>query len=460
MHLSTLIARNIAGLRTQQFSAAARAKAELAILDTVGVMLAGSDHAGVSALKRVVLGNGSDGQSTVVGDPRRAGLLDAAQINGMAAHMLDFDDSNSQLFGHPSVAVLPALLALAEREGASGRQVVEAYLGGFEAAARIGTGISRYQYTLGWHPTSSVGIFGAVAACALLLDLDEARIAQALGIAASMSAGVKSNFGSMTKPLHVGQAARNGLQAVLLAAEGFTAASDAFEHPQGYLRVYNGGSENYDIDRLLAGWNDPPCVLDLGIKQKRFPVCYACLAPIDGILALRDAHGLRAEDIESIRVEVHPIRFPHINVPDPASPLEAKFSVHFCVAQAFLRGTLRISDFEDDSYRDPLVRSLMARISFGSYGEQDNLGGAEVSVRTRDGSLYQTHVVKALGAGYDHPLTPAMVRAKFEECASRILPAAQVHELYELLGTLSSLPDIRRLTAGLAENSLSHGENR
>jgi 2-methylcitrate dehydratase PrpD len=451
MTLSTRIARNITDLRSRPFSAEARAKAELAILDTVGVMLAGSRHVGVEALKRVVLEQGTSGQtSTIVGDTRKAGLLDAAQINGMAAHMLDFDDSNSQLFGHPSAILLPPLLALAEWRGASGGEVVEAYLGGFETACRIGTGISRYQYTLGWHPTSAVGIFGATVACALLLGLGETRIAQALGIAASMSAGIKSNFGSMTKPLHVGQAARNGLQAALLAAEGFTAAADVFEHPQGYLRVYNGGEANCDLDTLLANWNDPPCILSPGVKQKRFPVCYACLSPIDGILALRDAHGLRADDIESIRVEVHPVRFPHINVPDPASPLQAKFSVHFCVARAFLRSVLRIEDFEDDSYREPQTRALMARISFGAYPDDANLAGANVRVQTRAGKRCQIHIDKALGAGYDHPLSPEMLREKFETCAGRVLGVSRARDLYDLLRNISTLPDIRSLMSRLA----------
>jgi 2-methylcitrate dehydratase PrpD len=450
MHISARIARKITDLRSRPFPAEARAKAELAILDTVGVMLAGSRHAGVETLKRVVLEHGKSGQtSTIVGDTRKAGLLDAAQINGMAAHMLDFDDSNSQLFGHPSAILLPPLLALSEWRGASGREVVDAYLGGFETVCRIGTGISRYQYTLGWHPTSSVGIFGAAAACALLLGLEERHIAQALSIAASMSAGVKSNFGSMTKPLHVGQAVRNGLQAALLAAGGFTANDDAFEHPQGYLRVYNGGRENYDIDTLLSNWNDPPCMLNPGVKQKRFPVCYACLSPIDGALALRDAHGLQADDIDSIQVEVHPIRFPHINVPNPASPLQAKFSMHFCVARAFLRGALRIEDFEDDGYRDPQTRALMARISFGAYADEDNLAGANVSARTRDGTCHRIHIDKALGAGYDHPLSLEMLREKFGICVGRVLNMTQAHDLYDLLRNISTLPDIRHLIARL-----------
>ena len=430
----------------------AREKARLAILDTLGVTIAGSVHPATQRLANVVLATAAPGPAAVIGTAQRINVLDAAELNGMAAHVLDYDDSNSQLLGHPSVAVLPATLAAAEECGASGAELVQAYVVGFETAARMGLGVSRFQYTHGFHPTATVGIFGAVAGAGVILGLDEGQLAHALGIAASMAAGVKSNFGSMVKALHVAQAGRNALLAVRLAREGFTAGQYAFEHPAGYLNAYDRDAENYDIDKIVAGWGEPYCIIDWGIKQKRFAVCYACLAPIDGILDIA-ARGVEPRDVERIDVRVHPIRVPHIDVPDPASGLAAKFSVHYCVARALIAGTLTIEDFEGDRYADPAVRALMERVTFGAY-EGDNIAGAEVRVRTKDGRTFEAFVDAALGANYQHALTDAMVREKFEDCAERALGREQTAVLYDKLRALDDIDDVTALTAIAARPEL------
>ena len=452
MSVTHEIAKNIINLAGTDLPQEAIEKAPLAILDTLGVTLAGSRHEGAAILSRIVLPTAAPGPALVFGTRIRLNVLDAAHLNGTYSHMLDFDDSNLQLRGHPSVSVLPALLAVAEELGASGHEVIRAYIIGFETATRIGMGVNPYQYAKGWHPTSTVGVFGGVAAYSILYRMTEDQITMALGIAASMASGLQSNFGSMTKPLGVGQAARNALLAVLLARSGFTATDLAFDHPRGYLNVFNDGPGNYDVARILSGWGQPFSILDPGFKQKRFPCCYACLGPIDGIEELARLHRLTPADIDQIHVVVHPYRFPHINVPDPRSPLQAKFSVHYCVSRMLMNGTLTFADFEGTCFEDPATRRLMERVTFASR-ESNNADAAEVRVTTTAGNVFEAKIESALGATYKHPLPIEALAGKFRDCASRLLPTPAVEALYDGLRGLDAVPDIRTLTTLVAQVS-------
>lgn len=439
---SEALAERFLTFSRSEMDPAAVERATVAITDTIGVALAGMDHEAMDMLKAVVLPTATAGAATILGSDLRLNALDAALLNGTAAHMLDYDDSNSQLLGHPSVAVLPALLALAEERGdVSGKEFVRAYIVGFETAARLGTGVGRYQYTHGWHPTATIGVFGAIAACSVIAGLDTERAAMAIGLGAHMAAGVKSNFGSMTKPFGVGHAARNALMAVKLAQAGFTSGVEALEHHHGYLNVFNRGPENYDFDKVLQDWGAPYCILDWGIKQKRFPCCYACLAPIDGMLDIRDRQGARADEVEAIHVAVHPIRFPHINVPDPATPLAAKFSVHFCVAKALANGRLTIEDFEAGGLDQPGIAELMRRVSFGTY-EHDNIAGAEVSVALKDGRTLRSSIDAAWGATPRNPLSAELIRDKFMNCSTRVLDERAATRLYEALIRIDEATEI------------------
>ncbi|HET7634224.1 MAG TPA: MmgE/PrpD family protein, partial [Burkholderiales bacterium] len=266
--------------------------AKMGILDTVGVTFAGS----AEPAARIVLQTlaPSDGPCLLFGMGRRSDALNAALINGTASHALDFDDCNNTLGGHPSVPILPALFALAEETGAAGRQFIAAYVAGFETETRISHGVNFYQYTKGWHPTATIGIFGTAAACARLLELDDEKTATALAIAASLAAGIKSNFGTMVKPLHIGQCTRNGLFAALLARNGFSASAVAFEHRQGYFEVFNGAG-NYDASKILRDWAAPLDIISPGIAIKQYPCCGSTHPAIDMMLKLVRAHDIDAE---------------------------------------------------------------------------------------------------------------------------------------------------------------------
>src|SRR5688572_29643976 len=208
MSLALELARRVHALGYDALPPAALSWARVGILDTVGVTLAGSDDES-ARIVGTVIGGGSGGQSLIFGTAKRVSPLDAALVNGTAAHAHDFDDCNNTLGGHPSAPILPALFALADDIGASGRDFVAAYVAGFEVECKISMGVNFYQYTRGWHPSSTIGVFGATAACAKLLKLDEERTATALAIGASLAAGIKSNFGTYVKPLHIGHCARS-----------------------------------------------------------------------------------------------------------------------------------------------------------------------------------------------------------------------------------------------------------
>jgi len=214
---------------------------------------------------------------------------------------------------------LSALFALADAIGASGQDFMTAYVVGFETETKIGLGVNMYHYTKGWHPTATLGVFGAAAACAYLLRLSAAQTATALAIAASFASGIKANFGTMMKPLHVGHCARNGLAAALLARAGYTAnTASAFEHKQGFFQVFNG-TGNYDVARILPAWAHPWDIVAPGIAIKQYPCCGSTHPAIDALLLLLRAHDLQPAQVARLEAWIHERRLEHTNRPDPQS---------------------------------------------------------------------------------------------------------------------------------------------
>lgn len=434
MTLARQFAGNLLRFSRQTFSPAAHEQARTAIIDTLGVTLAGGVQDGAAKLRRVIVPSAAAGKSRVFGTDLRLNALDAALLNGTASHLLDFDDSNSWLHGHISVAVLPALLALADDLELNGDAVLRAYLAGYETAVRMGKAVSPFQYRHGWHPTTSVGIFAGVAACAVLLDLTEEQTATALSICASLAGGIKSNFGSETKALVVGQAARSAVMAVRLAQEGFSAGQTAFEHHHGYFNVFNG-SENVDPTALTESWDGTPHILDTEKSNnfKYFSCCYAILSPLDGVLALREETGLRADEVERIEVQVHPIRFPHINIPQPRDPLAGKFSLHYCVARAYVTGTLTLDDFIDEArFAEPQTQALLGRVSLTTH-EDAVTHTAYVTLTATDGRQFHKRIAGARGSSPAIPLPEGLLEQKFLDCASRVLSATEAQSLYQRL---------------------------
>jgi 2-methylcitrate dehydratase PrpD len=447
MSETTAVADFIAKSRWEDCPAPAVAAARRAILDCLGVMLAGSLEPSARILQAVALAEGGAPLATVVGTGRRTGAVWAALCNGTAAHALDFDDTNFTLLGHPSAPVLSAAIAAGELALADGQALVHAFLIGFEVETTLAAVINPEHYERGWHATSTLGTLGAAAAASRLLGLDATQIRTALAAAASQASGLKENFGTMTKPFHAGHAARSGVLAALLAREGWTASERALEGPQGYFSVLGAAPPRLQaLDTLGAPWK----ILTPGVAVKPYPSCACTHSIIDGALELRRAHGIRPDDVAEVTVGVSAL-VPRILIhSDPRTGLEAKFSAEFSAAAALCDGRVGIATFQDDRARDPALRSLMSRVRVRV--DPDIPGDAErhmwtrVTVRLTDGRSLTVGPREVPGHP-GNPLTPEALHEKFDECARLALPEDRIESVRQMLESLESCPDLRSLTA-------------
>lgn len=441
------LARKINTVRYDSLPEQAIGWAKMAMIDTIGAALAGTGEQCTKIVERISrLDNTCVGPCLVFGGSKRTCALDATLINGTAAHAIDYDDTSKTMSGHPSAVIVPSLIALGEEIDSTGKDIIEAYVAGFETGTGIGRGVNFHHYEKGWHPTATLGIFGATAACARLLKLSDEQLATALSICVSLSAGVKANFGSMTKPLHVGTAARNGLLAALLAKEGFTASGDAFEQSQGFFEVFNG-SGNYDANKITANWGNPLDIIKPGISIKQYPCVYSTHAAVDAAILLRNQSSLKHEQIADVEVCMHQRRLlPHTMRP-ATSGLNAKFSLPYIIARALIDGRLIIEHFEGDAYAEPAVQALMGKVRTKPHFDDDKDYSGAVTVTLQDGTKISESVVSPRGRGPENPLSAEDLKLKFENCASRLLPAAKIEFLYSKLSTLEKLDSIRQITS-------------
>jgi 2-methylcitrate dehydratase PrpD len=350
--------------------------------------------------------------------------------------------------GHPSAPIVPALWALAERRGLGGRALLSAYIAGVEVETRLGRAVNFHHYEKGWHPTATLGVFGAAAAASHLMGLDRVKTAAALALAASMASGLKANFGTMTKPFHVGFCARNGLSAAMLARAGVTSNPAALEHPQGFFKVYDEGQVN--ADAVLAHWADPLDLIEPGIAFKRHPCCASTHPAIDALLILRERHHLRPENVRAIRSWTHPRRLRHTNRPNPTTGLDAKFSVQYVLSRALIQGRLTLGDFDDTAVADKSVRAVMARVLAEPHPKADMESYehffAEVTVTTTDGQELHARVERPLGRDRAHPLPDGALEAKFMDCAVPVVGESSAQALREHLCTLETVASITAIS--------------
>lgn len=326
----------------------AREVARHCILDFLGVAIAGSREplAGI-LVREVATGEGSR-ECALIGRAQRASQLSAALINGAAAHALDFDDTHTAMGGHPSVPVVPAILALAETTGASGRALAEALVAGVEFECRLGTLIGSDHYSIGFHSTGTIGTFGAAAACARLLNLDEEAWMRAIGLAGTQAAGLKSGFGTMAKPLHAGRAASNGLLSAVLARGGFTSNTAIIEAAQGFAATHAGQPITLEDVAALDGR-----FLIRDTLFKYHASCYLTHAPIQAAASIRAREALDPATIDEVEVRVHRSLLGVCNIQNPATGLEGKFSLRATTAMALLG----IDTGSSDSFTDAIVAS-------------------------------------------------------------------------------------------------------
>ena len=458
MPLALEIAQRVHAMRFEDLPSEAIHWAKIGILDTTGVTIQGGRDPSTTIVDKV-LSSHSPGDCVLFGRDHRVGMLDAARINGVAAHALDFDDCNNTLGGHPSAPILPALFSIADEFGVTGRDFITAYVAGFETECKVSMGVNLYQYLKGWHPTATIGIFGATAAAGHLLKMSSQQIAIALGIATSMAAGVKSNLGTMTKPLHVGQCAHNGLFAALLAREGFTSSDTAFEGKQGYFDCYNGEG-NFDMAKILPHWADPLDIIKPGVGIKQYPCCASTHPAVDCMLALRKEHNLKPVDVEKIESYTHSRRLAHTDRPQPKSEIDAKFSVQYAISRALIEGKIIAPYFEGDAYKDPALQIVMRKVQVAPYTTEqfpaDNHFGAELRVTLTNGNVLVKKVDQPHGRTSTAPLSVEALKAKFDNCIAGIVSDADAQKLYSAIQQFEKLADVRTVTALVGGPALKH----
>lgn len=425
-------------------------KAKRSLLDTVGVMLSGAQSDVAPPLTKYLRNNHTNGKSIVLGTSLTAPPEIAALINGTFGHALDFDDGIVSAPVHPSSVVIAALLADAHK--ITGKSLLNAYVVGVEVAVKLATAIGIEHYHHGWHGTGTLGIFGAVAALAHARGLAPVETQTALGIAASMASGVQRNFGTMTKPLHSGWAARNAVVAVELACAGFSAARDALEASNGFFAVY--GNADSDPRRALLQLGAPYAIDEPGLSLKRYACCYASHRPIEGLLALRRELGLSEDNVDSIRCLLAPGSLRALIFPRPKTGLEGKFSLEYALAAGVIDGNYSLWSFSDEAVLRPAANALLPRITaiedprcaagdpYAATRGPSRRGFVEVHVETRDGRKAMRRIDKVPGSpeqelGWDD------IRAKFLDCAiSAGLDMGRAGAAFERIGHVEDCTDL------------------
>jgi 2-methylcitrate dehydratase PrpD len=445
MPLTQDLARFVATLRPADLPEAALPFIRTGFTDTFGTLVAGR-HSDEARMLRQALQPGP-GESRLGIDLGTASAPDAAWLNATAAHALDYDDAAQR--GHISVVVVPALLAEAEALGADGARMVTAYAAGYEAWAELMRREPDHYHNRSWHPTGVFGPIAAAAACASLRGLPLAQTVHALAIAASQSAGLIANFGTMTKPYHAGRAAHAGVMAARLAQQGFTGAVDVLEHPKGLMRGISPQGR-VDVDSPVQAGRDWKLPVG-GVNIKKYPTCFATHRALDGVLELLQAQPLRPQDVRRIEVTISRRNRSTLRFAQPQTALEAKFSMQFALAAALIVGRCGLQELREDFVLRPDVQGLMQRVEVLPEDREDATRPGEapqdiVRLETGDGRSF-TRAVDYVRGGPELALAPGELFAKFEDCLRFGGLRAPARPLFDALMAIDTLAGTHALYA-------------
>jgi 2-methylcitrate dehydratase PrpD len=446
MVITEKIARFIVGISPEEIPGEAFEVARRGIMDFGGVALAGSKEEAGKIIAGYVREMSGKAVAGVIGQGFRAPPHQAALANGTAGHALDYDDLSFTYGAHPSVTLAPVVLALGESLDVPGKEVLTAYIVGFEAGACISSPVAQSHYLQGWHSTGTVGVMGATAAAARLLKLNIHQIIMAFGMAASMASGLRQNFGTMTKPFHAGQAAANGVLAATLALHGFTSHENAVEN--SYAKTL-GCDDKIDWEKEAAHLGRT-FVIARGIGFKPYPSCGGTLGVADAALYLRNEYHPDISLIEEIVLGVGPFENRSL-IHQPRQGMEGKFSMEYCTCRALCDGTLTLRDFTDERVSQPEIQKLIGRVRCEERypmavmgADSSGLNPQSVTIRMKDGREYFRET--PLNAGMPvSPMTDGQMEAKYRDCASLALDGNGVEKSLSLLRDLAALRNIREL---------------
>ncbi|MCI0801853.1 MAG: MmgE/PrpD family protein [Chloroflexi bacterium] len=443
MEVTKKIAEYVVKTSLEDFPPEAIVAAKAAIIDCLGCALAGSKEPLADILADYLTGLGGKPAATVIGRGFKTSAPEAGLINGAMSHALDYDDITFITKTHPSAVLIPAALPVAEEVGASGRDMLLAYLVGFEVACAVGDAISPAYYDdLGWHPTGPLGALGAAAAASRLLGLDAEQTAMAISLGASQASGLRQNFGTMTKPFHAGHACKSGITAAKLVLGGFTAGTDALEGRFGFMRAFSGGND-YDPEKAAASLGSRCFMVESGVEIKKYPCCGSAHLALDATAMIQQREALNAADIERIEVRVDfdpPRSLIHSR---PKEGLEGKFSMQYCLAAEILDGRVGMSSFTDEQVMRPEAQELIPKIEMKrhpgfegqtSWTEAYN----EVEIHLKDGRVLTQRADRAT-TGALRGATVEEVRTKFMDTAAVALTTENAAATLEMLDHLEDL---------------------
>lgn len=445
MSLTKDLGQFVADLSPNRIPEEAARVARMGIIDCIGTMIAGRREDCVRIM-REVLAPGT-GQATITFGKDKGPAPETAWINGTAAHALDYDDVG--LRGHPSTVLVPAILAEAETLGCSGADITVAYIAGYETWAELFRRDTGLLHKKGWHPTGLYGAVGAAAACASLRRLDADKTAQAIALGASQSGGLMANFGTMTKPFHAGKAAHAGILAARLAEAGFTASTDALEHPQGFLSAISveGNPDRSSGAKAGKEW----AILSQGIGIKKYPTCYCTHRAIDCMLDLVSADPVSADEVAKVTVNISDYFATVLRNHNPRTGLAAKFSMEFAMASGVIAKRVGLRELSDAFVLRPDVQDLMRRVEIVTTTEYDPdlAGGAfadSVQVELASGRVVQGEPVTRATGHASRPLTEAQLYDKFADCLDAGASDIPADVLFKRLQAIQST-SARALTA-------------
>jgi 2-methylcitrate dehydratase PrpD len=461
-NLTDQVASFITEARAEDIPANVAALGKKSILDGLGLALAGSvAKSGELVLRHLADLGLKEGKATIIGTELRVAPRFAAFANGVAIHADDYDDTQlavaaDRVYGlltHPTAPALPAALAMGEEIGASGRAVMLAYHLGVETECKIAEAINPRHYQAGFHSTATCGTFAAAAAAAKLLGLDRAATARALSIAGSQSAGLRENFGTMTKPFHAGRSSESGVAAAQFASYGWTATDKILEAPRGFFNAAGGG---FDVDAIQGKLGNPWTFAEPGISIKPHPSGSLTHPGMTEMLRLIRQHKIRAENVRKVRVGTNS------NMPNalihhrPHDELQAKFSMEYCMAILLIDGKAGLGEFTDERVLRPDVQAFLEKVDFVIDKDAEAAGYHKmttiIDIELNDGSKISGRADFGKGSPAD-PMSYDEVAAKFLECAAYArFPTADAKTIVEMVANLESLSAIARLTAPLARS--------
>ena len=419
--ITQMLARFVAAHPSRGWSDAVDAEAHRTLLNWLGCAVGAAHHESTTATLKACQVLQPAAQAAVLGRKERVDVGSAALINGISSHTFDFDDTHLKTIIHPAGPVASALLALAELKGASGRTLIDALVLGIDVSCRMGNVMYPAHYDRGWHITGSTGMLGAAAGCARMMGLDEQQTQMAIGIAASQPVGLREQFGSMSKPLHPGAAARAGLMSALMAQQGFTASPRALEAPRGLVQVV---STQYDWNEATVGLGQQ---FEISLNTYKPFACGIVIHPsIDACVQLRE-QGISPDQVQNIELKVHSLVLELTGKKEPADGLQAKFSVYHGCAAGLIFGRAGEEEFEDAIVNRADVVALRRKV-VATVDNSIDEASVDVTAVLHDGRRVHLFVEHAIGS-LQRPLSNAALDGKFHRLGDGVLGAARISEL-------------------------------